>query len=278
MPFTVSHVAAVLPLSVGAPARRLVPAGLVIGSMVPDLPHFVPPHRGFGWTHAAYGPLTVDLAAGLVLLAVWHFLLHRPLVDFAPTWVGQRVPRTVPLRGARWGWAAVSVVIGAYTHVILDAFTHAGRWGPRQLPALNAYLGPIPVHQWLQLGLGVLGLLVLLAWAAAWLARAAPQPRSTRLEPDQRRMAWAAVTAVFVGSIVVIASRGQRTGLSLEQTAYYVATGSISLTAAVATGLCLVWQVDAWLGRSSRQGPADGAQSGPGERSGDQPIGGRPRR
>ncbi len=55
MPFTVSHVAAVLPLAVGRSGRTLVPTALVIGSIVPDLPYFVPPYRGSDWTHPRTG-------------------------------------------------------------------------------------------------------------------------------------------------------------------------------------------------------------------------------
>ncbi|MEE2045837.1 DUF4184 family protein, partial [Nocardiopsis tropica] len=38
MPFTLSHVAAVLPLA----RTRLPPAALVVGSVVPDLPYYLP--------------------------------------------------------------------------------------------------------------------------------------------------------------------------------------------------------------------------------------------
>ena len=275
MPFTVSHVAAVLPLAIGRPGRRLVPAALVIGSMVPDLPYFVPPHRGSGWTHAAYGPVTVDPAAGLVLLAVWQLVLRWPLVDLAPRWVGQRLPPPVPLRGRRWGWAALSVVIGAYTHVLLDTFTHPGRWGTTQLPEPTVILGPLPVYKWLQYGGGVLGLAVLVAWSALWLARAEPRPTATRLTSGQRALAWVVVIAVLVGSAAVIAALGSAAGRSVESTLFRVATGSMGLTALAVAGLCLVWQVLARSDRGAGQGPADRAQRRQRQGAGDQPVGRR---
>lgn len=259
MPFTVSHVAAVLPLAIGQPGRRLVPAALVIGSMVPDLPYFVPPHRGSGWTHAAYGPVTIDLAAGLVLLALWHFVLHRPLVDLAPRWVARRLPTPVPLRGTRWIWAALSVVIGAYTHVLLDTFTHPGRWGTTQLPALTVALGPLPAYKWLQFGGGALGLVILIAWSAVWLARVVPRPTATRLTPGRRALIWAAVVAVLVGSAAVIGALSNTAGRGVESTLFRVATGSMGLTSAVVVGLCLVWQVSARSNRGAGQRPASRA-------------------
>ena len=94
MPFTISHAAAVLPLATGRPGRVLVPAALVIGSMVPDLPYFIPPYRGGSWSHAASGPVTIDLVLGLVVLVVWQLLLYRPLVDFAPRLGGRTTAGT----------------------------------------------------------------------------------------------------------------------------------------------------------------------------------------
>ncbi len=76
MPFTPSHVAAILPL-----ARAPLPAaGLAIGSMVPDLPYFVPIGIPREYTHSLIGGLTADLPMGLVAVAVWVFVLRSPLV------------------------------------------------------------------------------------------------------------------------------------------------------------------------------------------------------
>lgn len=136
MPFTVSHALAVLPLAAGRPGRRLVPAALVIGSMVPDLPYFVPPHRGSGWSHAATGPVTIDLVLGSLVFAGWRLVVRQPLVDLAPGWLAGRLP-TAGLTPRIWGWAALSVVLGSITHVVWDTFTHRDRWGTNHVGVLN---------------------------------------------------------------------------------------------------------------------------------------------
>ena len=79
----------------------------------------------------------------MIVLLVWHFLLYRPLCDFAPWWVSERLPPRAELRGRRWGWAAVSVIIGALTHVVLDTFTHPGRLETTQVGILTSYVGPL---------------------------------------------------------------------------------------------------------------------------------------
>jgi hypothetical protein len=231
----------VLPLAVGRPGRRLVPAALVIGSMVPDLPYFVPRLGGSGWTHAAYGPFTIDLVLGMAVLVVWHLVLYRPLCDFAPWCVSERLPERSELTGARWGWACVSVVIGALTHVVLDTFAHPGRLGTTQVGVLTSYLGPLPLYRWFQLGLGALGLIILLAWAGHWLARAPMRPVPTALTVVQRRLGWLLVLAVFMGSVLVLALRGLRLELSLEAAAFKVVTGSMGLTALAVLVICLAW-------------------------------------
>lgn len=171
MPFTVSHAVAVLPLATGRPGRELWPAALVIGSMVPDLPYFVPPHRGSNWSHAASGPVTIDLALGLLVFALWVLVLRRPLVDLAPRWLADRLPPPRSPSAVGWVQAGVSVVIGALTHVVWDSFTHPRRWGTDHLATLNRGLGPLPAYEWLQYGSGVLGLLALTVWTVLWGAK-----------------------------------------------------------------------------------------------------------
>lgn len=266
MPFTLSHAVAVLPLATGHPGRVLVPAALVIGSMVPDLPYFIPPQRGGTWSHAASGPVTIDLVMGLVVLAVWQFLLYRPLVDFAPRWVGERLPEMRPIRGVGWFWAAVSVVIGASTHVLLDSFFHPDRWATTQVAALNAYAGPLPVYEWLQFGLGVLGLIILAGWATAHLRAARPRPRVSMITPGQRRLAWLLTAAAFGGAMAANAMLGLLQGLRLEYLAFQAVTSAISLTAATGILVCLVWQVAVRTSVGARAGerPADRVEHGPG--------------
>ncbi|WP_457032960.1 DUF4184 family protein [Kitasatospora sp. P5_F3] len=150
MPFTLSHPAAVLPLLEGTRGRGpLVAAGLVAGSMAPDVPFFADSLlRGcydFGSvTHRWWAVPTVDvlIAGGLTW---WWYGLVRPSA-------------ARPVARGEYGWFAVSAAIGAATHVCWDSFTHEGRAGVRAFPVLNTESAGIPLYTVLQYGSSAVGL------------------------------------------------------------------------------------------------------------------------
>jgi len=78
MPFTLSHPAAVMPLR---RIRFLEPLALVIGSMLPDVPYFLPGALAnrFGETHTLRGSIVTDLPLGVLLLVI-VLLVRHPLV------------------------------------------------------------------------------------------------------------------------------------------------------------------------------------------------------
>ena len=81
MPFTASHAAAVLPL-----LRTPLPASaLVIGSIAPDLPYYLPVPLPWA-THTALAVGTVDVLLGGLAWALWTLiLLGLPVI----TWLDQ---------------------------------------------------------------------------------------------------------------------------------------------------------------------------------------------
>ena len=191
-----SHVAAVLPLASGRLGTWFVPSALVIGAMAPDWPYFFPPFTGSRWTHAAYGPVSIDLVIGLAVFGLWLVMLRRPAVDLAPDWLLLKLPDD-PGRVSLslWMRAAVSVVVGAATHCVWDTFTHPDRWGTRQFASLNEIVAGLPGYKWLQYGSGMLGLVVLVAWLALRPPLAPTHPPARRWGRAARRLTWCAVVA-----------------------------------------------------------------------------------
>jgi hypothetical protein len=181
MPFTLAHPAAVLPLR-RVPLLQTIP--LVIGAMTPDVPYYFP------WrvakhipteTHTFLGTLTLDLPMGLaMLLLIW--LLRAPLAAPPGPRLEAKCLAALERFGGRlsnWALAPLSILIGAWTHLVWDSFTHADGWMVSRISALSA---PVTLFSYtgelchvLQYASSVFGLAVL----AIWLVRLpAPTPEA----------------------------------------------------------------------------------------------------
>ena len=237
MPFTPSHAAAVLPF-----LRTPLPASaLVIGSVAPDLPYYLP--LDLPWdTHTASAVVTTDLLLGGLAWVVWHALLAEPALAWAPGALRSRLTGVplgpgVRIRSVRGLVLTVlALVVGAATHVLWDEFTHAGRWGTEHLPALARDWGPLPGYRWLQYAGGVLGGAVLLVWLVRWWRRAPRAPLPAR------PAAWPAWVAI-AGAGLLTGVAGALAAPDISKAAWLGATwggGAVLATAAV---LAVVWQV-----------------------------------
>ncbi|MEO8107307.1 MAG: DUF4184 family protein [Actinomycetes bacterium] len=203
MPFTVSHIAAVLPAG-RFPLLRdpLILSAFVVGSMSPDIPYFAPMVPWWEQGHTWAGLVLQDVPATLVVIAVYWAVLAAPLCALAPRGVRARLPRNVlqphfatPLRTAVLLIFAAGV--GAATHVLWDAFTHEGRFGVMAVPWLQLphIVGPLPAYRVLQYVSSIVGL-GLVAWSLLrWYQRTPP---SAVVTPG---LGWRWQTA-FVTSVV----------------------------------------------------------------------------
>ena len=188
MPFTPTHILAVLPLW---PARQWLPfSALAIGTMMPDVALLFP-LVDYAQTHSPIGLFTVCLPLGVVGFLVFEMVMRGPLIALLPSWAQSRlrsspqVPKDARLHVCLNYFAGVSlaVVIGAYTHQVWDAFTHQGRWGTQLFPSLNSefhFWGhPIPGYKLLQYGSTIVGLPLLAILTLAALNRLIPHDIET---------------------------------------------------------------------------------------------------
>jgi hypothetical protein len=167
MPFTPSHIVAVLPIAWCS--RRLPFSALAIGSMIPDLPLFFP-ISNYWLMHDPSLVLTTCLPLGLAAFVLFHLFLKAPLESLLPRFVQERIAPysggRLPLSWSYWLCVVVAIVIGAYTHIFWDSFTHHGRWGTQTFPALNGLVDigirKLPIFKFLQ-HLSSIGGLVILA-------------------------------------------------------------------------------------------------------------------
>ncbi|MFF5112920.1 DUF4184 family protein [Streptosporangium sp. NPDC000509] len=203
MPFTPSHVAAVLPLISSERTRRFLdPWALALGAMVPDLPIFFPFLPDYMFWHSSKGVFTIDLFAVVVLLAVFHLTLRDPLTALLPPSLAGRAAALTPgMYGLRRLPAVVAGgIVGAFTHKLWDSFTHSyssALWGWSWLDVRVA--GVISLFRLLQYTSTVVGLAVVLWWAWRGLSAMEPRPVPERLLlPTGERAAVLLATAVSI--------------------------------------------------------------------------------
>ncbi|MDO9395451.1 MAG: DUF4184 family protein [Herbiconiux sp.] len=185
MPFTVSHAIVALPF-VRSP---LAPAAVAAGAMAPDLPLFLPVGADYGTTHELPGVLLAAIPLAFATLLLWRVVV-RPAVPFVvPAALAARLPAEWS-RGARDGWRSLwrsspagtasagavlallaALTIGVVSHVVWDAFTHAGRWGTHLVPALDSTIAGLPGSSWLQYLSSTLGFAGLAAALVVWIVR-----------------------------------------------------------------------------------------------------------
>lgn len=244
MPFTISHAAAVLPLSrTGLPV-----AALMIGSMSPDFAYFVPHGPGV-LSHTIPGLLQFCWPVALLVWLVFVHLLETPTLALLPDgWRGVFARSERALSTRNLALASVAVILGAATHIFWDSFTHARTPMVDQLPALETgrieFLGAqFPLYRFLQHLSTVLGLVALGAWVV-FLKKS----RDGQIDPPGRSDAATHQERVLALALVLASSALLGIGgylgvpeLSFGRRLFFGAIGGM-------TGVALAWvAVAIWL-------------------------------
>jgi hypothetical protein len=171
MPFTFAHPAAVLPF---LKSKRISWSGILLGSMMPDFEYFLRLRLSGEFGHTWWGILYFNLPVGLLLILTFHGIVKEPLVRNSPTFLKQRWEELSKLDfwgffRSRWYVVLYSLVIGAFTHVLWDSFTHNSTIIVNSLTFLKTpvslYFESYPLYHILQhvstgIGLIIMGLYV----------------------------------------------------------------------------------------------------------------------
>jgi hypothetical protein len=211
MPFTVSHIAAVLPFRRWLRQYGVFSAA-AIGAMAPDLDLVLPLRLTRSQTHGALALLTFCLPVGIAVWALFQTLIKPSVMEVLPNRIYARLRADhmgLHLRRLRsWVIAALAILFGAVTHDIWDAFTHEDGRGVRMLPFLDDYgpeLGNHPLHlyRWLQHTSSVVGLVIILVATWIWIRNAKPPivPPTRKLGSAERHC-WVAVYVLIPMALV----------------------------------------------------------------------------
>jgi len=250
MPFTISHVAAVLPFSRLLGRWRLLSA-TIIGSMVPDFGFLMPWRPERVETHSAMALLMFCLPVGVATFWVFQLLVKPALNEILPDatfarWQAMAAPADIR-EAVQWALAACGVLMGAITHLVWDAFTHEGARGVRMIPALDDPALDIAGHHLMGARLlqdvsSLVGLGIVLTVVAYGLRPASGSipPFTRRLRPTERYL-WlgAYVGAAFILAALFLAHRIPHFGAGVSL-AYVFGNYAIAALRALAGALLLV--------------------------------------
>jgi hypothetical protein len=135
MPFPLAHPAAVVPLRRYCPQWLNFPA-LVIGSLTPDASYVLGERAGAIFGHNLPGTVAFCLPVGLVLVALFYGLRARVVSVLPAPYPRAFLPLCQRPVGSLW-LVVLSLLIGAWTHLLWDSFTHTDGWCVRHLPVLQ---------------------------------------------------------------------------------------------------------------------------------------------
>jgi hypothetical protein len=141
MPFPLAHPAAVLPLRRYCPRFLSLPA-LVIGSITPDLGYFFVSRHLDELTHRLLGTFVFCLPVGLILLSLFY-AFRSAAVGILPGRY-QRVFQPLCQRpSGTWSANIFSLLIGSWSHLVWDSFTHQDGWLVGHLTILQSPLAVV---------------------------------------------------------------------------------------------------------------------------------------
>lgn len=233
MPFTFAHPAAVLPLR---RFRALHTIPLIIGSIAPDLPYYIPAryNRMMTETHTALGAVWLDVPIGLCVL-LFGFFLRGPLtVLMSPRARALSLQSMERFKGQprHWLWALPALYLGAWTHLAWDSFTHDNGWMVKRVAALSA---PVSIGAYtgtmchvLQYVSSIAGLLILAVWYSRLSSPPVESPNGITVPSSGRVLILLLVFTAATAIGVYMAGRAALFGQSNYRVIYLLLTRAIA--------------------------------------------------
>lgn len=238
VPFTLAHGAAALPFR----RSRLIISGVVVGTFAPDFEYFLRLNPGGTYGHKPAGMFLFTLPAGLVFLWLFHRFVKVSAVALLPDgWQRRLIPYLHEFRfggAARFALIAVSVFVGALTHVAWDQFTHKHtrlyrHWAILRQAVRLPVLGLYPLTSVLQHGSTLIGLAILAIWLAHWYRTTTPAAKVIgNVIPSRRRVAIVVViTGIALVGATIRAVHGVGISLHHLPSKWFIAQFVITLIA-----------------------------------------------
>ena len=159
MPFTLSHPAIVLPFR-----KYFSVTGLVFGSMSPDFEYFIRMQIKNEIGHTIVGILVFCLPMSILFSFIFHYGIKVSLIQNCPLFLKRRWQG---FEDFDWGiyfkknWlnVVISIMIGSFSHIFWDSFTHYDGVIVYHFPILQIEIYKIEIYRILQHSSSFLGAL-----------------------------------------------------------------------------------------------------------------------
>jgi endonuclease/exonuclease/phosphatase (EEP) superfamily protein YafD len=200
MPFTLAHPAAVLPFRRFCP-QRFNFAALVLGSLSPDFFYFLNFWNVGAYGHTLPGSVLISLPVCLISYVVLRFysvpiaeLLFEPFDKALINGFAQK---------SSFLALVLSFLIGIWTHIIWDSFTHAHGFFVDRIPFLQSSIGYFNGHGIMTYSIfqytgSAIGLLILALWYQKRLSKELNEPIKITWRKSLRWVAFLILTFVAV--------------------------------------------------------------------------------
>ncbi|MCK5727956.1 MAG: DUF4184 family protein [Methylococcales bacterium] len=175
MPFTLSHTVIAIPLYKGY-GQFFVLSALIIGTILPDIFSFLPLGISRSFAHSFLGLFCIDMPFGLLVYYLFHRLLSPVIYSLLPLFVQCRINPNLAhgiLVNTSFFKIIASLLIGSFTHIIWDAFTHESGIFVLYFTTLESTLFIVDGHEFklyrlLQHLSSIVGLFIVVMWVKKW--------------------------------------------------------------------------------------------------------------
>jgi hypothetical protein len=143
MPFTFSHPAIILPLA--SKRLKLSATALIIGSMTPDFEYFIRMKVQSNYSHTLLGLFWFDLPLGIILCFIYQSIVRNSFIANSPAFIQKRLNKFKPFNWTQyylsnWFIVCISIIVGAFSHLLWDSFTHETGYFVERSSVLNESL------------------------------------------------------------------------------------------------------------------------------------------
>jgi len=209
MPFTFSHPAIVLPfISKNKSWKIFSSTGLIIGSIIPDFESFIRFDQHKEYSHTWLGAFWFDLPLAVLFAVVFHNVVRDPLIRNLPPTIGAKYYSYL-----NFNWNAFfrkhvvmvvySMLIGIFSHLLWDAFTHLNLADPNAIDAPQM-IGRFRLYIILQYACSVLGLSIVIWYILKDRKQFSAEAHIGVAITDKRRTQYWSIAAIIAAVTIFI--------------------------------------------------------------------------